>query len=60
MGQAAQLFDKQSQNGNTGGANKQDAVASAAQMALKMYMKSNMGGGGGGAGGLMSLASKFM
>jgi len=28
-------------------------------MAMKMLMKSEMGGGGGGAGGLMSLASKF-
>jgi hypothetical protein len=31
-------------------------------MALKMYMKSEMGGGGGGGGmgGLMGFASKFM
>lgn len=33
-------------------------------MALKFYMKSEMGGGGGGSsggmGGLMSMASKFM
>jgi len=29
-------------------------------MALKMYMKSQMGGGGGGMGGLMGMASKFM
>lgn len=43
------------------GANKQDAVSSAAQMAMKMYMKSEMGGGGsGGMGGLMSMASKFL
>lgn len=49
------------------GANKQDAVAQAAQMALKFYMKSEMGGGGasgggssGGLGGLLNMASKFM
>jgi hypothetical protein len=36
-------------------------VASAAQMALKMFMKSEMGGGGSSSGGgLMSLASKFL
>jgi len=35
-------------------------VKSAAEMALKMYMKSQMGGGGGGAGGLMGMASKFL
>jgi hypothetical protein len=34
-------------------------------MALKLYMKSEMGGGGGGgsgggAGGLLNLASKFL
>ena len=52
--------DQQHAQGNTGGASKQDAVASAAQMALKMYMKSEMGGGGSSGGGLMSLASKFL
>lgn len=49
-------------------ATKQDAVASAAQMALKLYLKSEMkggsgggsSGGGGGAGGLLNLASKFL
>lgn len=41
---------------------KQSAVNSAAEMALKMYMKGGSGGigGTGGAGGLMSLASKFL
>lgn len=38
---------------------KQSAVNSAAEMALKMYMK-NQGGGSSGGGGLMSLASKFL
>ncbi|EME79446.1 uncharacterized protein MYCFIDRAFT_7763, partial [Pseudocercospora fijiensis CIRAD86] len=67
MGQAAKLFDQQSSQGNVqDGASKQNAVASAAQMALKMYMKSEMGGGssgggsGGGLGGLLNMASKFM
>lgn len=48
-------------------ATKQDAVAQAAQMALKFYMKSEAGGGGasggsssGGLGGLLNIASKFM
>jgi hypothetical protein len=37
-------------------------VNNAAEMALKMYMKSQGGGigGTGGASGLMSLASKFL
>jgi hypothetical protein len=66
MGQAAKLFDQQSAQGNTSpGASKEDAVSQAAQMALKMFMKSEMGGGGGGAGGggmgsLMGLAGKFL
>lgn len=38
---------------------KQSAVNSAAEIALKMYMK-NQGGGSSGSGGLLSLASKFM
>lgn len=38
---------------------KQSAINSAAEMALKMYMK-NQGGGSSGSGGLLSLASKFM
>ena len=48
-------------------ASKQDAVAQAAQMALKFYMKSEAGGSGGsgggssgGLGGVLNLASKFM
>ncbi|KAF2857689.1 hypothetical protein K470DRAFT_203417, partial [Piedraia hortae CBS 480.64] len=69
MGQAAKLFDQQHSQGNVqSGANKQDAVAAAAQMALKMYMKSEMGGnnsgnsgsGGSGAAGLINMASKLL
>lgn len=52
MGQAAKLFDQQSAQGKVqGGATKEDAVGQAAKMALKMYMKSEMGGGGGGGHG---------
>lgn len=61
MAQAAKLFDQQSASGNVqSGASKQDAVSSAAQYALQMFMKSEMGGSSGGSSGLMSLASKFL
>jgi hypothetical protein len=74
MGQAAKLFDQQAAQGNVSqGANKQDAVASAAKLALQFYMKSEMGnsggmgggmggggGSGGGLGGLLNMASKFL
>jgi len=55
MAQAAKLFDNQAAQGNTGGASKQDAVASAASMAMKMF--GGGGGGLGGTGGLGGLAS---
>ncbi|KAI4158349.1 MAG: hypothetical protein LQ342_007518 [Letrouitia transgressa] len=49
MGQASKLFDEKSSQGNVDpSADKQSAVNSAAKMALKMYMKSQVGGGGGG------------
>ncbi|CAO2657044.1 Nn.00g058470.m01.CDS01 [Neocucurbitaria sp. VM-36] len=66
MGQAAQLFDQQQSQGKTDpGATKQDAIAQAAQLALKFYLKggaggSSGGGSSGGLGGLMNIASKFM
>jgi len=68
MAQASKLFDQQSSQGNVAqNASKDSVVKTAAEQALKMYMKSQMGGGGpamggssGGMGGLMSLASKFM
>jgi hypothetical protein len=49
-------------------ATKQDAVAQAAQMALKLYLKSEMSGGSGGgsssgggaAGTILNLAGKFL
>ncbi|KAJ5336650.1 hypothetical protein MYU51_005683 [Penicillium brevicompactum] len=65
MAQAGKLWDeKQGSGGNVSG-DKQSAVNSAAEMALKMYMKSQGGGvggtgGAGGASGLLSLASKFL
>lgn len=69
MAQAAQLFDQQKSQGKTQpDATKQDAIAQAAQMALKFYLKSEAGGSGGsgggssggGLGGLLNLASKFI
>ncbi|KAJ5999887.1 hypothetical protein N7481_000296 [Penicillium waksmanii] len=61
MAQASKLWDEKNASGNVSG-DKQSAVNSAAEMALKMYMKGGSGGigGTGGAGGLMSLASKFL
>ena len=53
--------DQQSQQGNVQqGHTKESAVQQAGQMALKMFMKSEMGGSGGGGGGLLSMASRFM
>ncbi|KAI9680120.1 MAG: hypothetical protein M1817_005137 [Caeruleum heppii] len=69
MGQASQLYDQQSSQGNMDeGTNKQDAILKAGEMALKMYMKSESGGsgsgsgggGGGGAGGLLGMAGKLL
>jgi hypothetical protein len=58
------VTDQQHANGNApSGSSKQDVVSSAAQMALKMYMKGGSGGGssgGSGVGGLLNMASKFM
>lgn len=76
MAQAAQMFDEHSANGNVQQGNKQDAVSSAAGMAMKLLSSSGgnvgsggsgiagllmgAGGGGGGAGQLMGLVSKLM
>jgi len=61
MGQASKLFEQQSASGNVAeGASKESAIQKAGEMALKMYMKNQMGGGSSGSmGGLMSMASKF-
>jgi hypothetical protein len=51
-----QLFDQQSSQGNVAaGANKQSAIQSAGETALKMYMQSQ-----GNSSGLMGMASKFL
>ncbi|KAI9741093.1 MAG: hypothetical protein M1834_002806 [Cirrosporium novae-zelandiae] len=63
MAQASKLFDEQSSQGKVSpSASKQSAINSAAEMALKMYMKSQGGSssGGSGMGGLMSIATKFL
>lgn len=61
MGQASKLFEQQASQGNVAaGASKESAVQQAGEMALKMYMKSQMSGGSSGASGLMGLASKFL
>ncbi|KAK0661036.1 hypothetical protein DIS24_g2975 [Lasiodiplodia hormozganensis] len=62
MAQASKLFDEQSAQGKTdSSASKQGAVQQAAQMALKMYLKSdNSSSGGSKPSGLMGLASKFL
>ncbi|KAF2436372.1 hypothetical protein EJ08DRAFT_144509 [Tothia fuscella] len=48
----------------SGGASKESVVQQAAQVALKMYLKSETSGtgasGGGGGGGLLGMASKFL
>ncbi|CEJ57706.1 hypothetical protein PMG11_06390 [Penicillium brasilianum] len=62
MAQAGNLWEQKQGAGASMSGDKQSAVNSAAEMALKMYMKSQGGGigGTGGASGLMSLASKFL
>jgi len=64
MSECAKLFDQQNSKGNlSSGADKQDAVNTAAKMAMKLFMKSKMDSGSGGSGGmgsLLSMAGKFM
>ncbi|KAL2870102.1 WD40 repeat domain-containing protein [Aspergillus lucknowensis] len=61
MAQAGKMWDEKNGKGEASG-DKQSAVNSAAEMAFKMYMKSQMSGsdGTGGPGGLLNLASKFL
>ncbi|KAH8883656.1 hypothetical protein GQ53DRAFT_771614 [Thozetella sp. PMI_491] len=61
MSQASKLFDEQDSKGKvSSGSSKEGAVAQAAEVALKMYMKSQGGGSGGGMGSLLGLAGKFL
>lgn len=55
MAEASKLYESQ---GSAGG-NKQDAVNGAAEMAMKLLLKSKLSGaiGGGSSGGLGGLAS---
>ncbi|RJE26932.1 hypothetical protein PHISCL_00739 [Aspergillus sclerotialis] len=63
MAQAGKLWDEKNGAGKASG-DKQSAINSAAEAALKMYMKGQGGGIGGTGGpstsGLMGLASKFL
>jgi hypothetical protein len=76
MSEAAKMFDQHDSQGNVQSGSKQDAVSSAAGMAMKLLSSSSggvgsggsgiagllMGGGrgGGGAGQLMGLVGKLM
>ena len=73
MAQAAKMFDQHDASGNVQNGSKQDAVSSAAAMAMKLLSSSggNAGsggsgiagllmGGGGGSSQLMGLVSKLM
>lgn len=75
MAQAAKMFDKHDAQGNVQQGTKQDAISSAAGMAMKLLNNSGGnvgsggsgiagllmgGGGGGGAGQLMGLVGKLM
>ncbi|KAL2837067.1 hypothetical protein BJY01DRAFT_251672 [Aspergillus pseudoustus] len=61
MAQASRMWEEKAGKGEATG-DKQSAVNSAAEMAFKMYLKSQMSGsqGTGGPSGIMSLASKFL
>ncbi|KAL5001682.1 hypothetical protein BDV10DRAFT_148614 [Aspergillus recurvatus] len=61
MAQAAKMWEEKAGKGEASG-DKQSAINQAAEMAFKMYLKSQMSGseGTGGPGGFMSLASKFL
>ncbi|KAF2397484.1 hypothetical protein EJ06DRAFT_150747 [Trichodelitschia bisporula] len=63
MGEASKLWEKQNAGSSQPAQSKESAVAQAAQMAFKMYLKSQVSGGGAASGAagnpLMGLASKF-
>ncbi|KAL4803034.1 hypothetical protein BDV18DRAFT_163560 [Aspergillus unguis] len=61
MAKAEEMWEVKNGKGEASG-DKQSAINQAAEMAFKMYMKSQMSGseGTGGPSGLMSIASKFL
>ncbi|KAF7182940.1 hypothetical protein CNMCM7691_002684 [Aspergillus felis] len=63
MAQAKKMFEEKEASGQVVNGDKQSAINKAAEMALKMYLKSGgggMAGTGGPGGGLLQLASKFL
>ena len=63
MAEASKLFDNQASQGRVqSGTSKETVVQKAGEMALKMYLKSQVssGGGGSGASGLLGLAGRFL
>ncbi|OAA41166.1 beta-flanking protein [Beauveria brongniartii RCEF 3172] len=63
MGEASKLFDSKAADGSVAsGAEKQSVIQKAAEVAMKLYFKSQLqqSGGSGGLGGLASMASQFI
>jgi len=62
MGEAAKLFEQQAGAGRVSGGEdaKSSAIQQAGEMAMKMYMKSQLSGGGGGGFNMMSLVGKLL
>jgi len=60
MSEASKLFDSQPAAGNVAsGVNKQSAITSAAEMAVKMMAQGGGSSGAGGMSGILGMASKF-
>ncbi|OAR01401.1 hypothetical protein LLEC1_06897 [Akanthomyces lecanii] len=61
MGEASKLFDSKSAEGTAAsGADKSSVMQKAAEVAMKLYFKSQMQQSGGGLGGLANMASQFI
>ncbi|EJP69440.1 uncharacterized protein BBA_01405 [Beauveria bassiana ARSEF 2860] len=61
MGEASKLFDSKAADGSVAsGADKQSVIQKAAEVAMKLYFKSQVEKQGGGLGGLASMASQFI
>ncbi|ATY61419.1 hypothetical protein A9K55_007526 [Cordyceps militaris] len=61
MGEASKLFDNKAADGSVAnGADKSSVIQKAAEVAMKLYFKSQMQQSGGGLGGLASMASNFI